>query len=107
MRGQTSSSFVLECVNDVAQRALIFAGGPREGERRRPVTASRALRKGVADDAPGRQRVAARTAQRRREPADAAPAGGADGAGAGCVKHRRAGRALGRERNGEERLSAP
>jgi hypothetical protein len=59
---ETSPSLVLECLQDVAKRAFVFAGGPGRNWRRPMPAAGRALRERRADDAPRRQRVAARAA---------------------------------------------
>ncbi len=103
-RGKRASSFVLERVDDVAQRAFVRAArsAPADAFRLKPegtTPAPRAHRRGEADDAPGGERVATRATERWLEGMDRGPAGRAHGTGEWGIEnppHRRRSEARGR-----------
>jgi hypothetical protein len=76
---QAATVVVLERVKDVAQRPFIVAGGAGGAERVAAAAAARAFLECRTDDAPRRQRVAARAAKWRSQRFDAAPTRGTDG----------------------------
>jgi len=93
---------VLQCVDDAAKRAGVLADGAAAGERGSAAAASRTPVLFDADDAPRRQRIAARLAQRRRDRNNRVPACTADGSERGFVERVVAGGAGGREQDGEQ-----
>jgi hypothetical protein len=101
---QRSPPFVLQCMDDRAQRAVIGADGARAVERTARPPAARAARQRQADHAPRRQRIAAPIAQRTGERQDRRPAVVADRP-AGRVEERLVARgAGGREDDREDRV---
>jgi hypothetical protein len=107
LRGDRSASAVLQGVDDVAKRARIGSNRATRGETGTTAAATRASCFRHADDAPGRQRIAALRAERRLKRLDAVPAGAADRSARGLVERNVTGRARRREQDGDGTVGKP
>ena len=99
---QCSPPFIFERVHDRAQRAVVLADGTRAIHLPVAAPAARTSRQRHADRPPGRQRIAAAVADRRCQRKNRSPAGRTDRPRRRMFEKLPAGRAGGREKDGED-----
>jgi hypothetical protein len=99
-----SASVVLERLQDVAQRSVVFARRARRVQERRPAATAGAPFERSTDHAPGGKGVTARAAEGRGTETDGAPAGVAHRTLERPLKHHVASGATRRDRGGKERV---
>ena len=104
---QRPSPVVLERVNDCSKDAFIRTDRARAVDRTRHPPATGTPRERCAQDAPGRERIAAPIAKRWCERKNRVPAVGADGTERGAMQQVGARRALGSEQYCQHRVREP
>src|SRR5207244_2838132 len=100
-----SPAFVLECIDDRAQRSVVRADGAGAIDVTGAAAAARTLREREADRAPGGQRISTAIAERRRQRKNRAPAGVADGTARRTIEEAVAGRARWSENDAQKRVA--
>jgi hypothetical protein len=102
---ERAAAVVLQGVDDGAKRAVVRADRACAIDEPFAPPAARAARERDTNLAPGRQRIAAAIAQRRRERENRAPAAPADRTVGGMVERLVAGRASGSKNDAEDSVS--